>query len=654
METKATSSLFWKLSGGAAGLVVLLVILVAVNAIVSGLRLRKDLTEDRLYTLSDGTKKVLGKLDRNVTLMFFFNSSAPEVPAPIKSFAQQVEDLLHEYELAGKGNVTVVKCDPKPDSNDEDLAQRYGLSGQALPQSGTTLYLGLVARCGDGEATIPMIDPRQDQLLEYSITRMIHRVSTVKKPVLGVLSSLPVLGGGPPPEMMMMGQRPQRQPAWVTFKELAQDYDVRTLAPSSVEKIDDDVDALVVVHPKDFTDKALFAIDQFVLRGGRLLAFVDPFCAADPGAAPQMGGYSMPQRSSSLGKLFDAWGVKYQPEKVVADLNAATPLRTKQNTVENSPLYLSLRKPNFVAGDVIMAPLESVMMVMAGAFGSEAAEGLKLTPLISSSDQSDLTDAMMMQFDPNAFRRTFKNSHKRMNLAVRLQGTFKTAFPAGSPADANAPTNAPSREKEAHLTASTTPGNVILVADVDMLYDDFCAQKIQFFGYEALQPMNDNMNLFANMVEQMAGSADLIGVRCRGTASRPFTRVLALQSQAEERWLAEEQTLEEKLQATQRRMDELQNQKDEKQRFVLSPEQARAIEGFRADALACKQQLKNVRRNLREGIEALGMKIKLINILLMPALVVLAGVGFGLLRHARTRRQTAGTNGGATGGRNDA
>ena len=646
METTTTSSRFWKLSGGAAGLVVLLVILAALNALVGGLRLRKDLTADKLYTLSGGTRNVVGKLDRNVTLMFFFNRSAADVPAPIKSFAQQVEDLLHEYELAGKGNITVVKCDPKPDSSDEDLAQRYGLSGQPMAQGGTVLYLGLVARCGDAEATIPVVDPRQDELLEYSITRMIHRVSTVKKPVLGVMSSLPVMGGMQP-EMMMMGQRPKQQPAWVTFRDLSQDYAVRQIDPSA-QKIDGDVDTLVVVHPKDLTDKALFAIDQFVLRGGRLLAFVDPFCVADPGAAPQMGGFSMPQRSSTLGKLFDAWGVKYQADKIVADINASTPLRTRQNTVENSPLYLSLRKQNFAAGDVMTSPLESVIMVMAGAFGSEAAEGLKLTPLLATSDQSDTIDAMMAQFDPSSFRRTFKSGHKPMNLAVRLQGTFKTAFPAGAPGDAIAGTNAPAAPKEASLAASTTSGTVILVADVDMLYDDFCVQKLPFFGYEALQPINDNMNLFANMVEQMAGSEDLIGVRCRGSVSRPFTRVLALQSQAEERWLAEEQALEEKLQATQRRMDELQNQKDEKQRFVLSPEQARAIEGFRQDVLQCKQQLKSVRRNLREGIESLGLKIKLINILLMPALVAMAGIGFGLTRHARTRRQTAGTNGAST------
>lgn len=647
MEAKATHTRFWKLSGGVAGLIVLLAILIAVNVIVGGLRLRKDLTAEKLYTLSDGTRQVLSKLDRKVTLMFFFSDSAPDVPAPIKAFARQVEDLLHEYELAGKGNVKIVKLDPKPDSNDEDLAQRYGLQGQAISQSGTMLYLGLVARCGETEAAIPVIDPRNDELLEYTFTRLVHRVATVKKPVLGVLSTLPVLGRAPMP-FMMPGQRPRQEPAWVPFRELTQDYDVRSLEPGSVDKIDAGIDTLLVVHPKGLSDKALYAIDQFVLRGGRLVAFVDPFCVADPGQGAEMGGYSMPQRSSTLGKLFDAWGVKYQPDKIVADLDASTPLRGRNNTVESSPLYLSLRRPNFAEREVITSPLESAMMVLAGAFGSEAAEGLKLTPLIRTSEKSDLMDAMMAQFDPSSFRRTFKSGHKALNLAVRLQGTFKSAFPEGKPAESAGTNAVPPAADADHLAASKTPGTVILVGDVDMLYDDFCVQKLNFLGAEMLQPINDNMSLFVNMVEQMSGSADLIAVRCRGSASRPFTRVLALQAQAEERWLSEEQALQQKLESTQRRLAELQNQKDDKQRFVLSPEQTRAIEGFRQDALECKKQLKNVRRNLREGIESLGMKVKMINILLMPALVALAGIGFWLIRRGRTRAQAV-RNGRAVG-----
>jgi ABC-type uncharacterized transport system involved in gliding motility auxiliary subunit len=445
--------------------------------------------------------------------------------------------------------------------------------------------------------------------------------------------------GSATPPFPMPGQRPPKpEPAWAAFRELAQDYTVRTVAPTA-ESIDPDVDALVVVHPKEISDATSYALDQFVLRGGRLVAFVDPFCVADAGSG-DMGQFGMPSRSSNLAKLFEAWGIQYDPGKVAADLQSMTPLRGRDNTVENSPLYLSLRKPNFSGTDVLTSPLNSLMMVMAGSLGSQAAEGLKVTPLVTTSEKSALTDAAMLQFDPNAFRRQFKSGQARQNLAVRLQGKFKTAFPEGKPTSPASETNAVPAATESlpALKESEGDGNVILVADADLLYNEFCGQDLDFLGYKAFQPFNDNLNLFANLVEQMAGSADLIGIRSRGQTQRPFTRVLALQAAAQEQWMEQEQNLEQKVQTTQRRMDELQRQKDDKQRFVLSPEQEKELAAFRKEVLTYRQDLKQVRRNLREGIEALGTKVKLINILLVPALVALAGIGFFVVRRRKTRR----------------
>jgi len=637
METTKRTTLFWKLSGSVAGLLVLLAILVAVNVIFSGIRVRKDLTQDKLYTLSEGSRQVVAKLDQPVTLKFFFTSSAADVPGPIKTYANQVQDLLREYVQASNGRLVLETYDPQPDSDSEDWAQRYGLEGQAISQGGTTLYIGLVAVSGDTQAAIPLLDPRNEELLEYSITRLIHRVGTPQKPILGVMSSLPVMGTPAQPFMMPGQPRPEAVPAWAPFRDLSEDYTIRSV-PTTVDAIEPDVDTLVVVHPKDLSDKTLFAIDQFVLRGGRLLAFVDPLCAADRGS-PEAGQFGQFQRSSTLGKLFDAWGVKFDATKVVSDIKASTALRGKNNTVEYSPLYLSLRKANANKDDVITAPIENLLMVMPGAFTGDGVKGIKVTPLITTSDEASQIEAMMAQFDPNSARRGAKDSRQKLNLAVRLQGTFKTAFPGGRPQDSAAESNSvPPTASGPALAQSKTTGNVILVGDVDMLNNDFCVQSLNFFGYSALQPINDNINLFANMVEQFAGSADLIGIRCRGRAVRPFTRVIALESEAQARWTEEEQALEQKLQASQQRFDELQRQKDEKQRFVLSPEQSREIDKFRQQVLDYRQQLKQVRRNLREGIEALGMKLKAINILLMPAIVSLAGVGFAMWRRSRTRR----------------
>lgn len=628
------TSRFWKLSGGAVGLVLVLAILVAANIILGQFRLRTDLTAEKLYTLSDGTRQILQKVDSDVTLMFFFNSSAPEVPAPLKTFAQEVEDLLKEYEAASGGRIHIEKYDPKPDSDAEDLAQRYGLEGQLLPPAGPTLFMGLVARAGDRQEVIPMVDPRAEQLLEYNITRMIQRVTVAHKPVVGVMSALPVMGQQPTPYMPMQRQKPQ--PAWAAFRDLSQDYVVRQV-PVTSSMIDPDIDTLIVVHPKSLSDKALFAIDQFVLRGGRLMAFVDPFCVADQeSAGMDMYGGMGASRSSTLGKLFDTWGVKFDTGKVVADINSATPLRGRDNAVEQSPLYLSLRKANFAQGDVLTAPVNSLMMVMAGAFTGDAAAGLKVTPLVTSSSKSVLADALSMQFDPNSYRREFRNPTRNYNLAIRLQGHFKTAFPEGEPADPG-DTNSVKTATVAGLKESTGDGNVILVADVDMLFNDFCVQELNLLGYRGYQPFNDNINLFANMVEMMAGSAELISVRCRGTFQRPFTRVLALQAEAQSKWMEQEQALEEKLQASQSRIESLQRQKDDKQRFILSPEQNRELESIRAEVLKYKQELKEVRRNLREDIESLGMKLKVINILTIPCMVALGGILLAWNRGRKTK-----------------
>jgi ABC-type uncharacterized transport system involved in gliding motility auxiliary subunit len=623
MEMKAKLTRFWKVSSGLAGLIIFLVILVAINMIVGQFRLRKDLTEEKLYTLSDGTRNVLSKLDRDVTLMFFFNSSSPEIPAPLKDFARQVEDLLKEYEIAGGKHVTIEKYDPKPDSDAEDLALRFGINGQAVSPSGGMLYLGLVAVSGDMQAVIPLIDPRNEELLEYNITRMLYRVTTVKKPVVGILSSLPVMGSTPP--MMMPGQRPQKTAPWAVFADLAQDYTLRMVDPAA-ETIDSAIDALIVVHPKNLSDKTQFAIDQFVLRGGRLIAFVDPFCMVDRDSEQNPYGIGG-NRSSSLDKLFSAWGIKFDTGKVLADLQAATPLRGQNNVVENSPLYLSLRRMNMADYDTVTSPINSALMVMAGAFANDAAEGLTLTPLIRSSPKSTLADAMMIQFDPNSYKRDFQKNQKSQTLALRLQGKFRTAFPNGSPV---APGETNQVANSSSLQESKTAGTVILVADADMLSNDFTVRDVGFFGI--MQPINDNLNLFANMVEQQAGSADLIGIRCRGRTQRPFTRVLALEADAQGKWMEQEQLIEERLRNTQQRMEELQRKKDDKQRFVLSPEQARELDGFRQEVLKYRADLKKVRRNLREGIESLGMQIKLLNILLVPSLVAVAGILFATLR----------------------
>jgi ABC-type uncharacterized transport system involved in gliding motility auxiliary subunit len=631
------SNRFQNVSRSFLGLAVVIVIAIAVNVILSTFNLRKDLTEEKLYTLSEGTRGILKDLPEPVTLKLFFNGSNAEVPIQIKSFVRRVEDLLTEYRVHGKGNIIIEQYDPKPDSDAEEWAQRYGLSGQSLGFMGPMLYLGLVATGGDADATLPVLDPQAEQMLEYNLTRMITRVATPNKPVVGVMSSLSVMGS-PAPPYPMPGQPPP-SPGWFTFKDLGKDYDVREIG-MDVDRISDEIDSLVLVHPKDLSDSAQFAIDQYVLRGGTLLVFVDPLCVtALESQQPQMQG--MPSNASNLTRLFPAWGITFDAAKVVADLDASSRLRMGNgNQVQESPVWLSLHKQNMNAEDILTARLEFVMLPYAGAFTVADDKDIEVTTLLSASKRSSLVDAMTAQYSIDGIRRAFKSGNEEMALAVRLHGLFKTAYPDGAPkADGEAPAaDAAGEGPDTSLKASTEKSTILLVGDADMLFDRFAVQAMNFLGHQAHQPINDNLAFFLNALEQTSGSSALVGIRTRGKTERPFDVVLDLQREAQARYLAEETRLQEELMTAQQRLSSLQSQKDKSQQFILSAQQQREIQNFQEQVRLTKKELKLVRRSLREDIEKLGVKIKVINILLIPALVIVAGIAFGVYRKKKTRR----------------
>jgi len=628
--------------GGAAGLVLLAVILVAANSILGNLRVRADLTEHKLYTLSEGTRNILGELDSNVTLKFFFNSSSPEVPSVLKNYARQVEDLLREYRIASGRRITIETFDPRPDSDAEEWAERYGLPSQQIGMLGPRLYLGLVAVAGDTEATIPVLDPRLESLLEYHITRLIYRVGHPEKPVIGIMSSLPVLGTRAPQYPIPGQPAPPSQPAWLAFQDLEEDYELREL-PLSTEEIPGDVRALVVVHPKDLSPATQFAIDQFVLGGGHVLAFLDPASLAETemaGPAP----FGRGRKGSDLGNLLGVWGVRYRPAMVVADVNAASRVRGAQNRVESSPVWLSLRAANVSRDDLLTSQLESIMMPYAGAFADDTNEDLEFSPLITTSERVGVVGAMSAQFGTEAVRRDFKPESAPLHLAVRLSGKFTTAFPNGNPAGDEPERGAEKEdakdekdedEKEEETSLKEGESLVILVGDSDMLFDRFCVQQIDFFGFAAHQPMNNNLDLLANAVEQVSGSSDMVSIRSRGEFNRPFDLVLRLEQEARREWQAKEDSLSEKLRETQRQLRQLQSEKDQSQRFILSARQRDAIKGFREEEHRIKQELKQVRKNLRSNIERLGATVKALNIALMPLVVSLVGVSYGLFRRRR-------------------
>ncbi len=624
----ATRKSLPKIGTGVLGLVLLLVIIGAVVAILGNLRLRRDCTADKLYTLSAGSRALLARLPCEVTLKYYFSRSSPAVPMFVKSYARRVEDLLKEYELAAKGRLRLEVYDPRPDSDEEEWAQRYGIEAQPTGMFSPPMFFGVVAVAGDREEVLPALAPQTEATLEYDLTRLIWRVADAERPVIGVMSPLPLMGRPPmSPEMMMMPPREPPKP-WFAIQELQRDFDVRAVETDAVE-IDAAITTLVVVHPRELGEKTLFAIDQFVMRGGRLIACVDPFSMADmeSGARGPMAMYGGGRYSSTLGPLFDAWGVGFDTGKLVADLRAVTPLGNGAGGVEESPVFLWLKRENMNSADLLTAQLDQIMLPFAGAFTDATGDDVAFEPLISSSDAACMVDAMTAQFGAQAIRGQLKPDGLKHVLAARLDGKFKSAFPDGPPRDPEAADSNEVAAVSSHLVSCEAPNTILLVADADFLLDRVCVQEVPvMFGFKAMQPRNDNLAFFANAVEKLSGTPELVAIRSRGRSLRPFKKVDELEYRAMAAWQAEEEKLNNELQNTRRQLAELQRQKPGSQKLFLSPEQEEAIRRFQQKEVEVKAQLKQVRRNLRKDIERLGVRVKIINIAAMPILVTLLGL----------------------------
>jgi ABC-type uncharacterized transport system involved in gliding motility auxiliary subunit len=608
------------------GVVVMLVIILAANLIGHAIKARIDLTSERLYTLSPGTKAILSKLDTPIKIRFYCSRGSQLMPVTLKTYAQRVEDLLAEYKQAGKGNIEIEKYDPEPDSDAEDSARLDGIEGQMVNMA-ERVYLGLSVTCVDSKETIPFLTPERQKLLEYDLSRAIARAAHPEKPVLGVMTALPMFGMTMNPMMMQMQQQ-QPQPSWVVVNELKRDFNVREI-PMAADKINDDIKVLLVAYPKDIPEKTQFAIDQFVLRGGKLIAFLDPMSITDKDN--QMGG---PSGGGTLDKLLKAWGLEFDTNKVVADMNYMTQLN-RGSGPETAPAVLSLNAQAINKEDTLTTQLDSLLFAYAGVFTGTPADGLKQTILAKTSTQSQLIEKMMAQMGGEQTVQNFAPSGKEYTLALRLSGKFKTAFPDGKPADPATDKNAV-KPVENSLKASTAETSVILVGDSDWLYDPLCVQVQNFFGQRIAQPINGNLNLAQSIVEQLSGDDNLIAVRSRATLNRPFTKVKKMQARAEDNYRSKIKDLEANLATTQQRIDQLQQNKEQGQRFILSPEQQQEIERFRKEEANAKKELKEVRKSLRRDIDSLENRLKWVNIAGMPFLVTVTGVSLAFFKRKRT------------------
>jgi ABC-type uncharacterized transport system involved in gliding motility auxiliary subunit len=622
-----------------AGVVAVLVILIAINVLGNFLKVRSDLTENKIYTLSPGTKRILDKLDTPVEIRFYYSKDNSSMPVPLRTYAQEVEDLLSEYQQASHGKIQVVKLDPKPDSDAEDSARLDGVQGQtaAANLTGDKIYLGLAVSCLDAKTAISFLSPDRETLLEYDISRAISSVVNPKKAVIGVMSDLPVLGRAANPMMMM--QRQRGSDPWVFVQELKENYTVREV-PLTADKIDDDISVLLVAYPKGITESAQFAIDQFMLRGGKMVALLDPFSFVDSqlngGQQAMMRGETY---SANLDKLLKAWGLEFTADKIVADPNLATKIQRQAGSVDTDMTVLSVNGDTINKSDPLGASTTDLLLPFAGVFTGTPASGLKEETLVSTTPQAGLIDASTVMLGSEGVRKFYKPGNKPLAMAVRLSGKFKTAFPDGKPAAAASPTPTPAASPAVSATPTPAPlkeatneGVAVLIGDSDFAFDQIAGRQQQMLNQVVFTPTNGNLNLIESSVELLAGDSNLMSIRSRTSANRPFVLVDKMEASAQDKYQSKIDELETGLTQARQKLSELQSAKQSDQKSVLSPEQQAEIKKFQENEAQIDKQLKQVRKELRQEIDSLQNWLKWLNIALMPVVVTAIGLGLAFFK----------------------
>ena len=602
----------------------LIVAIVLSNTWVRGIRI--DLTENNLYTLGEGTRAVLRDIDEPVNLYLFFSDEATQSVPRLREYETRVREMLEEFvAYAPDGKLVLNVADPVPFSEEEDRAEQLGIqAGDA--GTGQSVYFGLAGTNSVGTTErIPVFDPRKEAFLEYDLARLVYKLAATDKPVVALLTSAPVTGGFDP-------QTQQPTPAWVAVEQAQQLLEVRTL-PASVLKIDDDVDVLWVVHPQNLDDTTLYAIDQFVMRGGRALIFVDPNAEALGGPDPT--GLGFPTGSSStLEPLFTAWGVNFDDGTIVADNRYGAQIARGVFHIGLLDLGVEVMRQD----DPVTTGLSRVILGLAGHF--ELAEGATatLTPLLSSSADSQAMPADRFQFlpDPQELLKGFTPGGRQLVLAARLDGPLKSAFPDGAPTNADREAPVDEALAAAHI-ASTENANLVLVGDVDIMSDRLWVQRQSFLGQQLLSAFSNNGDFVVNALDNLSGSAALVGLRSRATYTRPFTRVEELRRRADLAFRATEDRLEAELTQTEQRLGELQAARsDGGSSLIMSPEQQAEIQRFVDEQARIRRELRAVRRNLDADIEQLGTVLKIVNIALVPLLLTIAALAVVVVRRRKS------------------
>ena len=627
-------------------LICIALMLVSANIIIARFfSARLDLTAEHLYTLSPGTLHNLAQIDEPITMRFYYsNRLGDEVPA-YGVYAQRVREMLEQYVAASHGKLRLETYNPQPFSDVEDRAVAFGLQAVPLDREGDQVYFGLAAtNSTDDQQVIAFFSPERERFLEYDLTKLVHSLAFPKKTVVGLISDLPLEGD----MAAMMQGRPSRPMA--VLDQLQQLDKIKTLS-TTLDAIPADVDVLMLVHPQNLPPKTLFAIDQFVLKGGKALIFVDPHSELQAAQPSQMNPPGSPT-ASNLAPLFKSWGFQMLPNVVAGDRRDAQRVSVPIPGHGEEPLdyiaWLNLHSANLNRNDMITADLSHITMASAGII--EPLPGAKTTiePLITTSSNSTKIPVEKLEGLPDVegLLADFKSDDKRYILAAQITGMAQTAFPDGPPKPAGTTKPEPAKPGGPKSPATATwlkqsarPIDVVVVADTDLLDDRLWVQSQDFFGQRVIAPIANNGDFVANAIDVLAGGEDLVGLRSRGTAARPFEVVDQIQSEAQARYSAEERALQQKLKATEAKLADLTGKDQTDTPATLSPEQTKAIEQFRGDMVQTRRQLRDVQAALRSNIEELKSGLEFLNIALIPIIVAVVAIIIGAVRLKRRRRR---------------
>ena len=608
------------------------------NALFSSARI--DLTENKLYTLTLGTRDLIAEIDEPIKFRFFFSQRASEDLTALRAYARRVQELLEEYQALSGGSINLEIIDPEPFSEEEDLAAQFGLQSVPVNNAGDELYFGLVGTNSvDDQLIISFFQPDKEEFLEYDISRIIHQLNSSRKPKVGLLSSLKIQGD-------IDTSTFQTTPAWVVIDQLTQQYEVVDVAMDATE-LPRDMQLLIIVHPKSLSDATLFAIDQFAMAGGRVLLFVDPLAEMErrpPGA--------MPTEPASDFSLLSNWGMQLRADTVLADSAAALNVGGSNGQSVRHLGILGLSAENFNSDDVSLASLESINVTTSGILDMVGRPESRIDILIQSSENAMPMASTEFQSltDPEQLLRTFVPTGKRYTIAARISGKAVTAYPGGVDVETVPEAEAEvegqgqgqgqvesTRDTQLHqaVLTGTDKLNVIVVADTDILTDRLWVQVQNFFGQTIASPWANNGDFVLNSVDNLLGGSELISIRSRGRFSRPFTVVESLRLAAQSKYQKSADTLQRELEETEAELNEVESSQSDQNLLALSPEQEQAITQFQDEKLRIRKQLRDVRHQLDKDIEGLGATLKLINIIVLPLLLVLVIYAMRYTRGAR-------------------